>query len=70
MKLPAYTEIHDPKIKSLIYIHDMFQYGWRLKDIKTQAEMKGFNSIAKAKTFKAAFAAVTQELKNSGLITV
>lgn len=69
-KLPKFTEVNDPVIKSLIYINDMLRFRDSLKNIKAQAEISGFESIASAKTFKSAKNAVMAELTNNGLIVI
>ena len=68
--LPAFTEATDPTIKSLININDMIKARFALATIKSTASLKGFESIAKARSFKAAKLAVANELKAAGLIVI
>ena len=68
--LPKFTEVQDPKIKSIIHILDMIRLGSTLDNVKSQASLKGFDSIAKARTFKSAKAAAMNELKNNGLVII
>jgi len=68
--LPKFKTITNPIIKELIGINDMIRHGFTLGDVKAQANLKGFDLIAKARTFKAARTAVMSELKNNGLVII
>lgn len=70
MNLPKFTEVSNPTIKALIHLNDMIRFGSTLKMVKEQAEVSGFNSITKARGFKAAKAAIMAELTNNGLIVI
>lgn len=70
MNLPKFTEVTNPTIKSLIHLNDMIRLGSTLKMVKEQASVSGFTSIAKARGFKAAKAAIMTELSNNGLIII
>lgn len=69
-KLPKFTEVQDPTIKSIISILDMIRLGSTLGSVKSLASLKGFDSIAKARTFKSAKSAAMIELKNNGLVII
>lgn len=68
--LPRFTEVKDPTIKSIIHILDMIRLGSTLGDVKAQSILKGFDLIAKSRSFKAAKAAAMIELKNNGLVII
>tara|TARA_R110002033_G_C3820445_1_gene233027 strand:+ start:22 stop:291 length:270 start_codon:yes stop_codon:yes gene_type:complete len=70
MNLPKFTEVTNPTIKALIHLNDMIRLGSTLKMVKEQALVSGFDSVAKARGFKAAKAEIMAELTNSGLIVV
>lgn len=70
MNLPKFTEVSNPTIKSLIHLNDMIRLGSTLKMVKDQAVVSGFDSIAKARGFKAAKAAIMAELSDNGLIVI
>ena len=67
--LPKSIEVSDKKIASLLFIGEMFS-AYRLADIKKQAELKGFDLIAQAKSLKDARKAFNEEIKNSGLVVI
>lgn len=70
MNLPKFTQITNTTHKSLVHINDMFKFKSSLSNIKQQAEVSGFSLIVKARTFKAAYAALVIEVKNNGLIVI
>lgn len=70
MNLPKFTEVTNPTIKALIHLNDMIRLGSTLGMVKEQAAVSGFASIAKARGFKAAKAAIMTELKANGLIVI
>ena len=69
-KLPKSNQISNPTIKSLLNLSEMMSAGFNLRDLKSQADLKGFDVISKAKTFKDFKLKITSELKSSGLIII